>query len=220
MKRRLLWLVVFAVAMGYLEAAVVVYLRRLFYPEGFAFPLKQISIRVGAIEIAREAATLAMLIGISFATEATRRARLACLMLIFGIWDITYYLWLWVTVGWPESLLTWDVLFLIPVIWTGPVLAPVLVSIAMIGASLLYYLRGEEAERVHISKPEWVLVVASAVTIFISFALNHSLVFEGGIPQRFHWEIFLPGLGVGLVVLARIARRITWVFGSSQVLRE
>ena len=33
-------LLLYAVAMGYLEAAVVVYLRAIYYPEGFSFPLK------------------------------------------------------------------------------------------------------------------------------------------------------------------------------------
>ena len=75
------------------------------------------------VEIAREAATIVMLLCVAFIAEKTRRGRFACFMLVFGVWDIAYYLWLWATLSWPPSLFTWDILFLIPLIWTGPVIA-------------------------------------------------------------------------------------------------
>jgi hypothetical protein len=37
--KTIIWLAVFSMAMGYLESAVVVYLRKLYYPDGFKFPL-------------------------------------------------------------------------------------------------------------------------------------------------------------------------------------
>jgi hypothetical protein len=207
--RKIMLLLVFAVAMGYLEASVVVYLRGLFYPEGFGFPLKIISIRVGVIELAREAATLVILLSAAWIAERTRRGRFAAFMFLFGVWDITYYLWLWVTLSWPSSLLTWDLLFLIPVIWTGPVIAPVVVSILLITTSLLYFARRDGMERVRISGLEWALAVAAAGIIFAAFALNHGAAYGGRVPSGFPWEIFGAGVVIGVVILVRVSRRLT-----------
>ena len=71
-QRRLIWLAVFAVAMAYVEAAVVVYLRAIYYPEGFSFPLALIEPRLSAIEVGREAATLVMLLGVTAVMSADR----------------------------------------------------------------------------------------------------------------------------------------------------
>jgi hypothetical protein len=210
MSRKLWLLFVFALAMGYLEAAVVVYLRQIFYPEGFSFPIKQISTDQAFVELGREAATVVMLLAVAFIAERTRRGRLVCFMLLFGIWDIAYYIWLRVTISWPSSLLTWDLLFLIPVIWTGPVLAPVLVSVLMIVTGLIYYARKEEAEAIRISNFEWVVTVVAAVVIFLSFAMNHGVAFRGGVPTRFPWMVFAAGMAIGIAVLARLSRRLTY----------
>ena len=86
-----------------------------------------------AIEIGREAATLIMLLGVAMLAGADRWERFLAFCLSFGVWDIFYYAWLWIFVRWPASLFTWDLLFLIPVPWIGPVLAPVLVSVGARG---------------------------------------------------------------------------------------
>ena len=57
-----IWIVFFALAMGYLESAVVVYLRELYYPEGFDFPMKEMSRILAVTELFREAATLIMIL--------------------------------------------------------------------------------------------------------------------------------------------------------------
>ncbi|MFH1314412.1 MAG: hypothetical protein ABIJ00_14445 [Candidatus Eisenbacteria bacterium] len=209
MRKKLWYLFVFALAMGYLEAAVVVYLRQLFYPDGFAFPIKQIDTGHAFVELGREAATVFMLLAVAFIAERTKRGRLICFILLFGIWDIAYYLWLWVTISWPASLLTWDILFLIPVIWTGPVLAPVLVSVLMIVTGLVYYVRKDQAEVVRMSKLEWVFTISAAAIIFGSFTLNHGVALGGGVPSRFAWEVFAGGMALGVVVLTRVVRRLT-----------
>jgi hypothetical protein len=73
--KRTLWAVgVFAIGMGFLEAAVVVYLRLHFYPRGFAFPLAQMPAHVVAVEGAREVATLVMLAWDGFQVGAVSRA--------------------------------------------------------------------------------------------------------------------------------------------------
>jgi len=206
--RKLVLLSLFAIAMGYLEAAVVVYLRAIYYPEGFDFPIRQIPVHMAIIELAREVSTIAMLLAVAFLAEQSRRARFVAFMFIFGVWDIFYYIWLKVTIGWPASLLTWDLLFLIPVIWTGPVVAPVLVSILMIGAALLYYRSKELAERLTIKPYEWAAVTGAACIIFLAFAYNHGVTFRGGLPERFPWEIFAAGIALGLWMLIRLWRRL------------
>jgi len=207
-RNRLLLLAVFAIAMAYLEASVVIYLRTIFYPQGFDFPIKRIPIDMAVIELAREVATIAMLIAVAFLAEQTRRGRLVSFMFLFGIWDIFYYVWLRVAIGWPPSLLTWDLLFLVPVIWTGPVVAPVLVSILMIAASNMYFKFRDLAERLPIATYEWMIVVGAAFVIFLAFAYNHGVTFRGELPGRFPWEIFASGMALGLWMLTRLWRRL------------
>ncbi len=80
--------------MGFLEAAVVVYLRELYYPEGFAFPLKQLAPNVLLIEYLREISTIIMLFSIGYIAGRKFYDRLSFFLLSFGIWDIFYYVWL------------------------------------------------------------------------------------------------------------------------------
>jgi hypothetical protein len=209
MKNKFFLLVAFALAMGYLEAAVVVYLRAIFYPQGFAFPVKTIELHFAAVELGREAATIIMLLAVAFIAEATRRGRFACFMILFGLWDLAYYLFLRLTMSWPESLLTWDLLFLIPVIWTGPVLAPMLVSVLLIASGVLYYTHRKASEAVPISVAEWAVAIAGGFVVFLAFATNHGPVYAGGMPARFPWEVFTAGMAMGTAILTRVARRVT-----------
>lgn len=130
--KQLLWLTFFSIAMGLLEAAVVIYLRYLYYPDGFRFPLTLMAENVVITELLREVATLIMLVGVAVLAGRTAHQRFAFFLIAFGVWDIFYYVFLKLLLGWPESLLTWDILFLLPVPWVGPVLTPCLVSLTMI----------------------------------------------------------------------------------------
>ena len=96
MRRRLTWLTIYAVAMAYLESAVVVYLRAIYYPHGFDFPLAPMPPGMAAIEIGREAATLIMLLGVAALAGADRWERFLAFCVAFGVWDIFYYAWLWI----------------------------------------------------------------------------------------------------------------------------
>ena len=73
------------------------------------------------------------------AWQTTSEAATGLLLAIaFGVWDIFYYAFLRLIVGWPQSLWDWDVLFLIPLPWWGPVLAPVAIAVLLIvGATLV-----------------------------------------------------------------------------------
>jgi len=117
--------------MGYLEAAVVVYLRAIYYPEGFSFPLKPMDPGILGVEIGREAATVVMIFAVAWAAARSRWQTLIGFALVFGVWDIAYYVGLKILLGWPASPFELDVLFLIPIVWVGPVWAPSLIALPM-----------------------------------------------------------------------------------------
>ena len=116
----------FAITLGFLEAIVVVYLREIFYPAGFQFPLVLLPHEFYNIEILREITTIVLLACVGLLAGKTRYEKFGWFLLAFGIWDIFYYVGLKLALGWPPSFMTWDILFLIPVSWIGPVLAPVI----------------------------------------------------------------------------------------------
>ncbi|NOY79134.1 MAG: hypothetical protein GXO76_14875 [Calditrichaeota bacterium] len=203
LRYKLFWLWIFGIAMAYLESAVVVYLRAIYYPAGFSFPLKIIPTNMAFVEIGREAMTLVMLLAVAFLAGRNFWQRFSFFMMSFGIWDIFYYVWLKVFLNWPHSLFTWDILYLIPVPWTGPVLAPVLVSLAMIGSSFLILKLDHQGFDLRASKAEWGLTVLSALLIFVAFIFDFQNIVSGGMPNPFHWEIFGSGLLLGIVVFAR-----------------
>jgi hypothetical protein len=122
---RLVWLAVYAAAMGLLEAICVIYLRRLLPFEGGSPVAQPERLR---LEVIREAATMVMLVAVAWLSGINVRSRVASFFFAFGIWDVVYYAGFWWLVGWPKGLLEWDCLFLIPKPWYGPVLAPVLIS--------------------------------------------------------------------------------------------
>ena len=136
MLKRLLIAVVFSMAFGYIESAVVAYLRALFHPNGFTFPMEVFDAtpegkRLVLTEIGREAATLVLIVTAAWLFGSVHQERVAYFLIIFAVWDIFYYVWLKVLLDWPATLMDWDILFLIPVAWASPVLYPILVSLAM-----------------------------------------------------------------------------------------
>src|SRR5262249_41148126 len=146
-------LVLFGTSFGYVEAAVVVYLRAHYealhqrlHPErtpGDYFPILTLEqlhaagpeyARFLYTELVREVATMLMLAAVSICVAGNFRQWLAAFMVAFGVWDLAYYLSLTLLIGWPDSLFDWDLLFLLPVPWAGPVWAPVAVALVMVGA--------------------------------------------------------------------------------------
>jgi len=160
--RRIQWvyLIAFGVAFGYVEAAVVYYLRQLITYRfndslahyrvllnlgfiTFVRPAHQllVSTRIADAEVVRETATMVMLAVVALLAARRPLARLGAFMVGFSTWDLTYYLWLHVLVHWPQSLFTKDVFFLIPVTWIGPVLTPVIISIVLLVVGSWLFLR-------------------------------------------------------------------------------
>jgi hypothetical protein len=205
--RPLPWLITYAIAMAYVEAAVVVYLRGLYYPRGLAFPLAPLPPEMVAIEIAREGATLVMLVGVAMLAGRERWERFPAFCVSFGVWDIFYYVWLRLLLGWPPSLLTWDVLFLIPVPWTGPVVAPVIVSVLLVVGGLLLWRKGARGEPVRVPMPLGILALTGALLVLGSFMLDFPLVLRQAEPPPFRWGLFGAGVSLGLVALVLAVRK-------------
>src|ERR1041385_5435927 len=130
---RWLTVAVYAAAMAWVESAVVFYLRSMIdrIEPHQTNPLPMIG-SFGRVELAREAATMIMLLTVGMLAGRTWRSRLGYSAIAFGVWDIFYYVFLKVMCGFPHSLLDWDILFLLPLPWWGPVLAPVLIALLMI----------------------------------------------------------------------------------------
>ena len=223
MKKTIIWLSLFSISMAFMESAVVIYLRALYYPEGFDFPLAPIEPTIAITELIREAATIIMLIGIGVTTGKNATQRFAYFIYCFAIWDIFYYVFLKVILGWPVSFLTWDILFLIPVTWVGPVIAPIIISLTMILLAFLLVHFNKKNEALKLNRMEWWLLIGGSLTVITSFVwdycdfilTHHSFseiwsiqsdtLFElaqNYIPRKFNWIIFWLGeiillLGVG-----------------------
>ncbi|HGY56385.1 MAG TPA: hypothetical protein ENK44_11810 [Caldithrix abyssi] len=191
---------IFGIAMAYLESAIVVYLRLLYYPDGFQFPLIQIPLPVALTEIGREAATIVMLWFVARMGGRTFKERFALFIFSFGIWDIFYYIWLKVLINWPHSWLEWDILFLIPLPWVGPWLAPALVSAGFLFAAYCILNYPQKFPDKILSKGEWWLEIAAAVLILASFFWETAKVLQGGIPEYYPWLLFVLAYVTGLTV--------------------
>ena len=193
--RKLFWIFVFGIAFGLVEAAIVVYLRTLYYPEGFQFPLKMVPMNIILTEVIREGATIAILVAFGALAGRTKLAKFGAFIIAFGVWDIFYYVWLKVFLGWPETLLDWDILFLIPVPWVSPVLAPILVSLGLIGCGIWMFIEEERHETFRATAVDWGVEIVAAILIIASFLVNSATA----VPDKYPWWLFLSGFlgGVG-----------------------
>jgi hypothetical protein len=202
------WHVVYlyTVAMAWVEAAVVYYLRTLvdriepYQPH----PLP-ISAGLGEAELVREAATLVMLFTVGWLAGSTWRSRAGYTLLAFGVWDVFYYVFLRIMTGWPNSILDWDILFLIPLPWWGPVIAPLSIAILMILFGTI--VAGSDAA----DRPLWprtlssiagILGVLLGLYVFMSDAIHSAdksaTALRELLPVRFDW----PKFGFALLLLA------------------
>lgn len=213
MRRKLVWLGIYAIAMAYVEAALVVYLRELYYPDDplVIFPPKIFTDIDLRIELAREAATVAMIIAVAAVAEKSFLRIFAAFVYVFGLWDIFYYVWLKLAIGWPVSWLEWDILFLIPWAWLGPWLAPALIAVlfAAWGARVLLSRARYRFERG--AATLFLLGALLGVAAFLqpAFALLPQGVegFRQFRPGHFWWGLFVPGYVLMAAGLARVLRR-------------
>lgn len=189
LRRRMIWLTLFSIAMGFLETAVVIYLRKIYYPHGFQFPLIPIDPDIGLIEFLREAATIIMLVGIGILAGKNTSQKFSIFLYCFAIWDIFYYVFLKVFLAWPESLFTSDILFLIPVPWVGPVLAPCIVSLTMIVLTSAVIYSHESGYMVHFGMREWISFITGSLVIIFSFIQDYVKYVSGGGPTSHVWTL-------------------------------
>jgi hypothetical protein len=151
-----------------------------------------------------------MLFAVGWLAGRDWRTRLSYSLIAFGVWDIFYYLFLAVIVGWPKSLLDWDVLFLIPLPWWGPVIAPAIIALLMIiGGTMVTQFDG----------PVWprrraiaigLLGIVVALVVFMETAIR---ALPGGeealrlaLPTRFNW----PGFAIGCALMSVVIGDLLW----------
>ncbi len=193
-KSRRIWQIflllgIFSIAMGLMEAIAVVYLREIYYPQGFNFPLNPLSLRTLSLELLREITTIIMLAMVALITGRNYLQRFSFFLYIFSIWDIFYYLGLKLLLGWPSSLLEWDILFLIPITWVGPVLAPIICSLTMIVLAVCLIILQNSGKLAGIRLSEWGQLISGALIVFYTFVNDYSrIIIRGGFLSGF-WRL-------------------------------
>jgi hypothetical protein len=213
-------LILFGVSFGYVEAAVVVYLRALYdplrhalhpdRPAGELFPLITADQLQNAapekswllgVEVAREAATMIMLASVALVVAQDRPLWLPSFAIAFGVWDLSFYAFLKLLLHWPSSIMTWDILFLIPVPWVAPVLAPSIVSMTIISAGLVALERP-----VRMSPAHWAAMMLGGALILMSFVWDYQNLMAGGLPRPFAWRLFGAGELAGVAAFLHAFR--------------
>jgi len=209
--KRFLIAVLFVIAFAYIEAAVVVYLRTIFYPAGFNFPIldfgttplwKQLLIT----EIGRETATLVIIFTGSWLIGHNLRQRVAYWLTIFAIWDIFYYIWLKALINWPASIMDWDILFLIPMAWAGPVLAPVIVSLTMLIFAVIILYRDYRGKTLRMTPPIYLGFILAGLIIIISFCIAGLHMTKPGYQLYFYWPLFITGEILAILLFLHCCR--------------
>jgi hypothetical protein len=220
--RQLGWLLLFSIAMGYLETAVVVYLRKIYYPEGFRFPLTMMDPQLVIIELLREAATVVMLAGAGILGGRSPLQRISFFLAAFSIWDLFYYIFLKLLLHWPDSFFTWDILFLIPVPWVGPVLTPCLISLTMLLLAAVLYYRDLQRTEHRIRLLEWVFLILGSLIVIVSWTWDYFryrpasgspqetlVLFSNYIPSSYPWWMFAIGEALLLLGIFLFWKRAT-----------
>lgn len=197
------WVGLYAIAMAYLESAVVVYLRKLYNLGDDLTHIPNFDPTLARIEIGREIATLFMLLAVGWIAGRTIQSKIAFAFFTFGLWDIFYYFWLWVFIGWPASPLEWDILFLVPLPWWGPVISPMLIAGLMVMGGIAAVWVEDKSWQVRPKRLEWGMVLAGMTLALVAFMWDAigSLPlsfndFDTVKPSTFAWWLYLPGLAL------------------------
>lgn len=226
--RLLPWMTTYAIAMAFLESAVVIYLRELYYPVEFKFPMAPIETHVAITELFRELATMIMLLAPAALVTTDRSERFAWFSFCFGVWDIFYYVFLKVVLNWPGSLFDWDILFLVPVVWVGPVLAPCIVSVGMIALGCILLQKRHSHPSFAPLRGHWIALAVSGALILYTFieepcryilkaggntstlpAAGHLALdqLRAYLPEHYSWGTFLLACALAAGTLVHLARR-------------
>jgi len=196
---QLVWLSAFALAMALVEAAIVIYLRAVYYVDHplQIFPLRLLSENHLLLELARETATIVMLLAVAALAGRTWSRRFAAFVFLFGLWDLGYYGWLKLFLGWPTDWLEWDLLFLIPWPWLGPWIAPALVAVLFVGWGGWVLLAEHDPVFNYWSAGMFCVGALLALGAFLEPAWPQLLAGReaavGFVPERFAWGIYAAG---------------------------
>ncbi len=209
-----LW--VLALAFGWIEASVVVYLREIYvrdvalqgsnYWAGLQVTLVSLPRHLAALEMGREACTILLLGAVAWLAGRRPADRAGAFLLSFGIWDLAYYAVLKLVVGWPDRLGAWDILFLIPLPWVAPVWAPVTVA-ALFGIAGTYLFWTPE----HVRRYRWPdigVLVASALLTIAAFLVESRAAIDHRVPEQFPVWLFGAGVVLGTVWFLRVERGV------------
>lgn len=219
-RRTVAALLLFGLSFGYVEAAIVVYLRAIYdpirqeihpdKPPGELLPLityedlKALGVvhqRRLLTELGREFATLVMLAAVALAVARRPVTFMAAFCTIFGIWDVFYYVFLKVLIDWPTSLMTWDILFLLPVPWVGPVISPVIVALTMIVFGLLTLWLESKGTPIQLRWPHWTGLSVGGLIVVLAFCWDFRNTSAGGWPQGFNWPLLTLGETLGICAI-------------------
>jgi hypothetical protein len=223
MKKNLFVLTLFSISMAMLESAVVIYLRALYYPQGFKFPVETLGSTILITELFRELATLLMLATIGYMNGETKTERIGAFFFSFGVWDIFYYVFLKVFLNWPANILDWDLLFLLPIPWIGPVLAPCIISLTLIGIYLLIIYKKQQGVTLILHRTFWLLSALGFTVMLYTFMADSAKVLievsqanhnfdllrdiRSLIPKQFNWPFFLLGEAVLLGAVSTLLKK-------------
>jgi hypothetical protein len=206
--------VLFALAMAWMESATVVYLRtlvdRLEPYQANPLPLEP---HLGGVEMIREAATLLMLAAVAWVAGGNARTRFAFFSLAFGVWDLFYYVFLAVIGPWPRTVWDWDVLFLLPLPWWGPVWAPASVALLMVAGGTAVAWGDAKGVATWPNRRAWGAGITGAgigLYVFMEDAIRAlpagAEAVRTALPAQFNWPVFLAALGFMTVPVARACR--------------
>ncbi|MCF7885109.1 MAG: hypothetical protein K9M80_01320 [Candidatus Marinimicrobia bacterium] len=172
----------------------------MYQPGNPFFPVIVIQNKHLIIEIFREIFSLTVVFLIAYLSGNNYREKFAALMFTFGLWDIFYYIWLFIIHQWPPSWMTWDVLYRVPIMWTGPVIAPLIVSVCLVSSALIIFYIEHNKIEIEFTSGMWIFEIIAGTGVIISFVWNSQSTLRGAWPGGFPWWLFLPSILLGLIV--------------------
>ncbi len=218
-KPRWIMVALYAAGMAWVESAAVFYLRTLVdrvdpYQPHPVFVREDLI----SIELVREAATLLMLFAVAWLAGRSKGSRFGYFLIAFGLWDILYYVFMAAMSGWPRSLFDWDILFLLPLPWWGPVLAPVAVATLMVLAGILLCQAEQTEPTLQPRRWTWGMNLIGVVLLLYVFMADAIDVLPEGVeavrtvrPIWFNWPLFLLALPAAAAPFIDLASRLwTW----------
>jgi len=211
--KKLFWVGIFAVSFAYVEATVVVYLRQMYGIQDLLRDIPAFDPSIAIVEVGREFSTLVILLAVGWAAGRSLQTKLGFTFIAFGLWDISYYVWLKLFINWPESLLTTDILFLLPLPWWGPVIGPVLIAALMVIGGCLATIASDREHAVRFSVFEVIALLGGVLLMLYSFMENSLAALPADAdtlsqlrPSTFNWPLYL----IGVIVAGYIVLRATW----------